>query len=244
LNASADPSAQPATPEHPVTVATFGDSTALMLASDVGAGDPRIVNLGGWSRLWCPLGRGGFVRGASGDGDDPQRPAMPFFEFCDWSLNWPGAVASVGGVDVAIVLTGNWDAAGRQIPQLGSGYRTIGDPLYDEWLQSEISAAADAVHDAGARTVAWLTLPPKIESGPNPRFERFTQIINSVASNRPWMAIVDYAEHMAAEPANSEMRPDGSHLDDQGATRLWRTWLTDVVINIAGNRTASGGSQG
>ena len=228
-----DPTAPLGTPERPVTIATFGDSTAVMLASDVGGGDPRIADLGGWSRVWCPLGRGGLVRGESGGGDDPQRPSMPFFEFCDWSLNWPGALRSVGGVDVAVVLTGNWDAAGRQVPQLGDIYRTIGDPAYDEWLQSEISAAADALHEAGAVRVAWLTLPPKIDRGPNPRFDRYGEIIASVASTRPWMTIVDYATHMSAEPANREMRPDGSHLDESGASRLWRTWLTDVVIDLA-----------
>ena len=228
-----DPSAPIGTAEHPVTVATFGDSTAVMLASDVGAGDPRIVDLGGWSRVWCPLGRGGFVRGESGGGDDPQRPSMPFFEFCDWGLNWPGAVSAVGGVDIAIVLTGNWDAAGRQIPQLGDGYRTIGDPVYDDWLFTEIAASADALHDAGAVRVAWLTLPPKIDRGPNPRFVRYGEILAEVAASRPWMSIVDYAAHMAAEPANAQMRPDGSHLDERGATRLWSTWLTDVVIDLA-----------
>lgn len=228
-----DPTAPLGTPEHPVTVATFGDSTAVMLASDVGAGDPRIVDLGGWSRVWCPLGRGGLVRGESGGGDDPQRPSMPFFEFCDWNLNWPGAVRTIGGVDVAIVLTGNWDAAGRQIPGLGDAFRTIGDPVYDQWLESEIAAAADALHEAGAIRVAWLTLPPKIDRGPNPRFERYSEIITEVASARPWMTIVDYATHMAEEPANSEMRPDGSHLDEPGASRLWRTWLTEVVIDLA-----------
>ena len=228
-----DPTAPIGTAEHPVSVEIFGDSTALMLASDVGAGDPRIRDLGGWSRVWCPLGRGGLVRGESGGGDDPQRPSMPFFEFCDWTTNWPDAVASVGGVDVAVVLTGNWDASGRQIPGLGSAFRTIGDPLYDAWLRTEISGAADALHAAGAVQVAWLTLPPKIDQGPNPRFERYSAMIGEVASTRPWMRIVDYAGHMAVEPDNRAMRPDGSHLDEKGAAELWSTWLTDEIIAIA-----------
>lgn len=226
-----DPSAPLGTAANPVSVAVFGDSTAVMLASSVGGGDPRIVDAGGWSRVWCPLGRGGQVRGESGGGDDPQRPSMPFFEFCDWTHNWPDSIP--GGVDVAVVLTGNWDASGRQIPALGSGYRTIGDPDYDAWLEDEIAAAADALHAAGARTVAWLTLPPKIDRGPNPRFETYTGMLESVAAARPWMRIIDYAGHMAAEPENRTMRPDGSHLDEAGATRLWRTWLTEQVVAAA-----------
>jgi hypothetical protein len=169
---------------------------------------------------------------------------MPFFEFCDWSLNWPGAIESVGGVDVAIVLTGNWDASGRQIPQLGEGYRTIGDPVYDEWLQAEIAAAADALHAAGATRVAWLTLPPKIDRGPNPRFDRYGEIISNVAADRSWMIVVDYAAHMAGDPANGAMRPDGSHLDENGAARLWRTWLTEVVIDIARRPPSNGPTTG
>jgi len=230
-----DTSAPIGTPEHPVTVAIFGDSTALMLASDVGAGDARIRDMGGWSRVWCPLGRGGFVRGESGGGDDPQRPAMPFFDFCNWSPNWPDAVRGVGGVDIAVVLTGNWDASGRQIPELGGSFRTIGDPLYDDWLVSEISAAADALHAAGATQVAWMTLPPKLDEGPNPRFERYGEMLSAVASTRGWMRIVDYAGHMASEPDNRKMRPDGSHLDEAGAAQLWSTWLNDQILALAQN---------
>ncbi len=235
LAAPIDASAPIGTPEHPVTVQTFGDSTALMLASDVGAGDPRLRDMGGWSRVWCPLGRGGLVRGESGGGDDPQRPSMPFFDFCDWSANWSGAVTASGGVDVAVVLTGNWDASGRQVPGLGQSFRTIGDAVYDDWLVTEIAGAADALHAAGATQVAWLTLPPKIGQGPNPRFEQYTGMITSVAATRPWMRIVDYAGHMASEPDNLKMRPDGSHLDEAGAAELWSTWLNDEILAIAQN---------
>jgi peptidoglycan/LPS O-acetylase OafA/YrhL len=237
-----DPTAPVGTADHPVTVEVFGDSTALMLASDVGADDPRIRDLGGWARVWCPLGRGGEVRGESGGGDDPQRPSMPFFEFCDWTTNWPDAVRAAGGVDVAVVLTGNWDASGRRIPALGPGFRTVGDPLYDRWLRGEIAGAADALHAAGAAQVAWLTLPPKLDEGPNPRFEQYTTMISEVAATRPWMRIVDYAGHMAAEPANRSMRPDGSHLDEAGATRLWTTWLNDQILAIAQHPRDGGGA--
>jgi hypothetical protein len=58
------------------------------------------------------------------------------------------------------------------------------------------------------------------------------------------MAVIDYAAHMAGEPANSEMRPDGSHLDEKGATRLWSTWLNDVVIDLARRPSSNGVSPG
>ena len=228
----ADPTAPKGTAANPVSVAVFGDSTAVMLASSIGAGDPRIRDAGGWSRVWCPLGRGGLVRGDSGSGDNPTMPSMPAFDFCDWTTNWPDAVRAAGGVDVAVVLTGNWDAAGRKVPALGDGYHTVGEPLYDDWLRGEIGGAADALHEAGAAHVAWLTLPPKIDRGPNPRFERYTQLLEEVAATRPWMTIVDYAGHMAAEPDNRRMRPDGSHLDESGSAELWRTWLTEEILGI------------
>ena len=234
-----DPGAPKGTPENPVSVAIFGDSTAVMLASSVGAGDPRLRDAGGWSRVWCPLGRGGLVRGESGGGDNPTMPSMPAFDFCDWTTNWPDSVRAAGGVDVAIVLTGNWDASGRKVPALGDGYLTIGDPVYDDWLLGEIGGAADALHDAGAAHVAWLTLPPKIDRGPNPRFERFTEMLEQTAATRPWMTIVDYASHMAEAPNNREMRPDGSHLDEKGSTELWRSWLTDVIIGIGAGTSST-----
>jgi len=227
-----DPTAPKGSVDNPVSVAVFGDSTAVMLASSVGAGDSRIRDAGGWSRVWCPLGRGGLVRGDSGGGDNPNMPSMPAFDFCDWTTNWPDSVRAAGGVDVAAVLSGNWDAAGRKVPGLGDGYQTVGEAPYDDWLTGEISGAADALHDAGATHVAWLTLPPKIDRGPNPRFERFTQLLEQVSSTRPWMIIVDYAAHMVNEPNNRQMRPDGSHLDEAGSAQLWRTWLTEEILRI------------
>ncbi|CAB4920964.1 unannotated protein [freshwater metagenome] len=236
----ADPSAPKGSDANPVSVAIFGDSTAVMLASAVGAGDPRVRDAGGWSRVWCPLGRGGLVRGDSGGGDNPNMPSMPAFDFCDWTTNWPDSVRAAGGVDVALVLTGSWDAAGRKVPGLGDSYYTVGEPIYDDWLLGEISGAADSLHEAGALHVGWLTLPPKIDRGANPRFERFTQLLEQVASTRPWMTIIDYAAHMANEPNNRQMRPDGSHLDEKGSAELWRTWLTEQVLEIGtGSRDAT-----
>ncbi len=230
------PDAPKGTAENPVRVATFGDSTALRLGLGLGGGDPTIRNLGGGAVLACPIGRGGSMRGGAKVGNSSRSPSLDVHPLCDWTTRWPDSVRATDGLDVAVVLGGNWDISGRKVPALGS-WMTVGDPAYDSWLRSEMGAAADALHDAGATKVVWLTLPAEEGTSQNPRAEGFNELLVEVAADRPWLIVADYAGFLASQEHNRDWRPDGVHLSsdspDSGAEVVSRLWLNDVLRQAA-----------
>jgi len=220
---------------NPARVAIFGDSTALMLSFGLGSNEPRIAPVSGGAYLGCPIGRYGRMRGDALRGDDPTAPAGDWQSICDWTTAWPTAIRSAGGIDVAVILSGNWDLAGRNIPALGNAWRSIGDPTYDTWLSAEASTLVDSLHAAGARHVLWLTLAPKAGTGPNPRVEAYNALIAAVAGSRPWMQQPEYAGHLASLGPEGDPRPDGVHLSMGTAGPLWQEWLNPIVLEAARN---------
>ncbi len=155
---------------------------------------------------------------------------------CDWTTRWPAAVQQAGGLDVALVLGGNWDIAGRMIPSLGV-WLTVGDPAYDTWLEGELGGAADALHDAGAARVVWMTLPVERGTDNGDRVDRFNALVAEAAATRPWLVIADYAGFLEASGRDAELRPDGVHLGntdpEAGAQQVSRLWLNDVLRQAA-----------
>lgn len=224
------------TPEHPARVAMFGDSTAVMLSMGLGFEEPAIRTMFGNADMGCTIGRGGSIRGDSVTGDDPSSPATRWEKHCDWTNRWPGSVTLDGGLDVAIILTGNWDVAGRKVPALGDRWVTMGDPAYDAWLRSEAEAAVDALHRAGATHVLWLTLPPKEGTGPNPRIDRFNEMVSSIAATRQWMRQPDYAGYLRSLGPGEDPRSDGIHVTMATTGFVSRDWLNAVILDTVAVR--------
>lgn len=226
------------TEANPIRAAFFGDSTAMTLALGAGGGTPGIKSVGGAGGLGCALGRGGMVRGFPTTGDDWRTEARKNEDSCDWSVTWPVGVAKSSPVDVAVVLTGNWDIAGRKIVEAGNTWTTVGDPQYDEWLLAEISGAADSLHAAGAGQVLWLTLPTDVGAGSNSRADGFNAMIRTVASSRNWMTVGEYAGYLSSLSPSDQwhLRPDARHLSavpDLGtAGEFSRTWLDPLLFSM------------
>jgi len=218
---------------NPVRVAVFGDSTALMLAMGIGGGDPRLTSIGGMVDLGCPIGRGGWIRGAADSGDDPAGAPRAPHATCDWKRAWIPEARRTAGADVGIVLGGNWDVAGRRIPALANRWRVIGDRSYDTWLRAEIAGAADGLHGSGVERVLWLSLPVRRGSSPLPRVDAWNAMVRDVAASRPWMTVVDYAGYLAIADNDSRLRPDGVHLSVETAGQLSREWLNREVVAAA-----------
>ena len=219
------------TPENPARAAMFGDSTAVMLAMGLGFDEPSIKATFGGAEIGCTIGRGGQQRGDSVSGNDSTQPAVNWKKECDWTTRWPNTVKFDGGLDAAIILTGNWDIAGRRIPELGEQWRTVGDPIYDAWLRSEAAAAVDSLHAAGTAHVLWLTLPARAGTGPNPRADRFNELIAEVAASRPWMSQPDYAGYLSSLGPGQDPRTDGMHLTMETTGSVWADWLNAVVLD-------------
>ena len=226
--------------EGELRVAVFGDSTALTLGVGAGQGVPGIRIVGGEAGLGCPVGRGGELRGDASVGDDPTVAPRPFDSWCDWTMTWPSFVARTAPVDVALVLTGNWDLAGRRIEELGSEWVTLADARYVTWLRREIATAADSLHAAGARTVVWLTLPPVAGSAPSPALIRYNAVVRAVAASRPWMWQLDYAGYLTTHDLDARLRPDGVHLSADGSQRMMNEWLRAELERVVATVTDRG----
>lgn len=231
--APADPNATIGTAARPVRIAMFGDSTAVMLSMGLGFEEPGIKVMFGNAEMGCTIGRGGRIRGDAGVGDDPDRAPVPWEQRCDWTRRWPSTVRFDQGLDIALILTGNWDVAGRRVPALGGRWTIIGDPVHDDWLRSEMAAAVDALHEAGAVRVLWLTLPAIRGTDPSTRVERFNQLVAEVAATRPWMEQPDYAGYLRSLGPDRDPRPDGIHVTMGTTGLVSRDWLNEVILEAA-----------
>lgn len=201
------------TMENQLSMAVFGDSTATTLTMAMRDGDPTIIVQPSGTELGCPFGRTGQMRGTAVTGDDPKSLPVEIGTKCDWQTKWDTYFSPTYPIDLALMVGGYWDTLGRQVPALGSKWYEIGDPTYDRWLQGELSAAADSLHNRGAGKVAILTLPYP-EEKPNARVDRFNKMIVDIAATRPWMHVIDYGAWINSLPLSERqrLRPDGIHV--------------------------------
>ncbi|HYZ99389.1 MAG TPA: acyltransferase, partial [Acidimicrobiales bacterium] len=156
--AASDPDPADISPSTLVGV-SVGDSTMLTTGWGLsGWGDRtgKLTVLGASYNggMGCGLTRGGERVAA---GDVSQTPPG-----CDaWAETLPTAIASYearyGHLDYAIVQTGPWDVADRRLPG-DDTWRAPGDPIYDDYLRSELSELTDLLLDQGL-PVVWLTAP-------------------------------------------------------------------------------------
>lgn len=215
-------------PSTALTVGVFGDSTALMLGFGL-VGETTYA--AGSANLGCPVGRGGRRRDDEAETPNGSSPARVVPPYCDWSVQWSRTLADSGPIDVAVVLAGRWDIVEREVPALG-GWRRIGDPSYDAWLRDEINGAARALLEGGAAHVAWLTLPAREGSDPDPAVSRFNEILAAALSDVPDAVVLDYAGHLAEAGDGSAMRPDGIHLTEETAKVVSSRWLIPALYDV------------
>jgi peptidoglycan/LPS O-acetylase OafA/YrhL len=222
---------------------TLGDSTMLRTAWGLSAWGQdhqnRLVLTGGSADVGCGVGRGGKVRylGVEGDLKEPCQ---------QWATTLPQVMADTrdryGRVDFAVVQTGPWDVADRQL-EGDDQWRHIGDPVYDDYLRSELDAANQLLVDEGV-IVVWLTAPP-IEAGKNQepppsepypesdpeRMRLLNDMIRELADQREGVVVVDLAAWVESLPPGEDerLRPDGVHFELETAVDV-ADWLAPQVM--------------
>ncbi|MDD9371593.1 MAG: acyltransferase family protein, partial [Acidimicrobiales bacterium] len=222
----------------------FGDSTMLETGMGLSVWGkesedlvlPGIVG----DLLGCGVARGGERRSRG------EVTAAP--EGCDdWPETIPATVSSLreqfGRLEFAVVQTGPWDVADRRL-EGDDQWRAPGDPVYDDYLYSEIATAADLFVDQGL-VVVWL-LAPRIDVGrneeppPDPpyaesdpaRMDRLNQIVERVAEERPSVVTVDLGGHLRGLPdgeMDPRLRPDGVHFTAETAAEV-AEWLGPEIL--------------
>ena len=227
----------------PTRISMFGDSTAMLATYglEIWAKSNGAAALdGAGTRLGCGIGRGGRVRTAQ-FGEGPTNPE------CDaWPTRWP-AVLAKRPADVAVIMVGPWDITDRVIPN-DDQWRAPGDPVYDEYLKSEMEAAVDLLSNR-VGMVVWLTNPlldfgrsdnpppatPYPVSEPA-RTHRYNEILYEVAAERPALHVVDLAGWMHTLPGGEldpNIRPDGVHFSKPGAIEV-AGWLGPQLLGLLG----------
>ncbi|HEV7757525.1 MAG TPA: acyltransferase family protein [Acidimicrobiales bacterium] len=230
-----------AVPTSVPRVMFFGDSTAMMASGGVGAwglDSGELVVPDHATELGCSIGRGGERRQY---GEESTIPAG-----CDWSVTWAAALDRHPETKVAVVMTGTWDVIDRKIPG-DAVWRGPGDPLYDQFLSSEIGSAMDLLRSRNV-TVVWLTTPP-LDFGrgktPRPeldpadaaaRVDRLNQLIRDRAAlYSDGVGVVEFGDYIAGLPPDEDarIRSDGVHLNMADSEGVAEDWLGPEILRVA-----------
>ena len=225
----------PLTPGETPRVLLLGDSAALTLGDGLvkwgtRTGDAQVWDAG---KLGCSVGRGGALRYLG----EPRAT----YDYCDWTSTVPPQIKDLRPQVIA-VLYGTWDVVDRQIPG-DDQWRTLGDPVYDDFLRSELSSYMDMLTAQGS-TVVWM-LHPYIEAGiaddkngpeNDPRrMDAFNQMIKDVAATKQRIQVLDLPAHMRSTPEGELSltdRPDGIHWTRAGSAKL-APWLGETLVDVA-----------
>jgi hypothetical protein len=160
-----------------------------------------------------------------------------------WDWRWPQILAE-NPADVAVLINGPWEVVEQQI-KAGDKFRSLGDPVFDQFAHDELLAATDVLL-AHVANVVWFTNPhthpawgaaetPDQDAADAAKMDRLNDIIRQVATERPQVVLVDLAGHLASIPGadtDQAMRPDGVHFSPDAATEM-AAWFGPLVVAAA-----------
>ncbi|MCO8128813.1 acyltransferase family protein [Acidimicrobiia bacterium EGI L10123] len=238
---TSSPLGGPTTEQPPTTapgpaprVALFGDSTALLFIPgliDWAIETERMDFNGAGTVSGCGLGRGG-------ERNFLERGPEPVPEGCDFTTAWREALTTADP-EIAVVEIGLWDLTERRI-EGDDEWRTIGDPVYDDYLRSEVRAATDHLLET-AETVVWVLQPPPVRSTREPddptfdRLEQWNEMLVDELGDHPDVGFVDLADWLASTPDGTDslrLRPDGTHFTTETSVEVAQ-WLGPAILEAA-----------
>lgn len=219
----------------PPSVAFFGDSTAITTSWGVGAYLQQTrsgTNVEGYAGLGCSVIRTD-ERRIEGVVDRSKENCL------DWERIWGEKIAQ-GKPDVAVVQIGPWDIADRKLPDV-DGWRSPGDPHFDEFALSEMEKAVDTLSAEGA-LVVWLTspLPGKAATADDQpgwdargRMKALNALIGQLPERRPGrVVVVDLAGWFSSIGAEEDarLRPDGIHLTRETSREAADSFIAGAIL--------------
>jgi peptidoglycan/LPS O-acetylase OafA/YrhL len=229
----------------------FGDSSALTLLPGLVAVSEttgKMLPRGGRALMGCGLFDRGEYRNHFGEWKKPLGQCM------DPAKQWR-RVASERDADLALVLTGAWEARDWRLSPEGEVVH-LGDPALDTLLRGQIADVMDELSST-VSTVVWLTSPrfgaregggpgrePWLQPG---RVDRLNEIVREEAARRPKVWVVELAGHMAGLPGGEfdrEVRADGTHFTPEGAVRVVTSFIAPEVFRLSALSAALGSGNG
>jgi hypothetical protein len=169
---------------------------------------------------------------------------------CDaWPETW-GAIIDHGHPDLAVVQVSPWEVADRKLAG-DDTWRSPGDPVYDQFLLSEMVAAIDLLARDGA-TVVWLTAPfigegeagdevlKRGDAADPTRMMRINELIRDAVAQRPEQAtVVELASYLYERDDDTRLRPDGVHFSMETSVEVAYDWLGPELLDVYEERRAS-----
>ena len=223
-------------------VVLFGDSVAKNVgqALERWSKGSTEIQFDTYSMRGCGLAKGGYVRTFKSG-------------HCDrWADSWSDWLGD-RRLDAVVVLTSGWDVRDRKF-QSWTQERSIGDPVFDEWLRSEYEAATD-LFLTQASQVVFLTSPCILyrrtgtrEGIFDPqRTSRFNEtILQPLGRDRgERVEIVELYERVCRDGevldtlgGVADSRPDGIHFSTAAADWV-ASWLGPEIAEILGVKLMS-----
>ena len=230
------PGGSPTTTPPELTVAFFGDSTALMNAAGfttAAADDPRVAAVPGKTRLGCGVMLPDRVK-------DVQGTVGSIAEVCTrWPEEWAEKIAE-NHPDVAVLQAGPWETFDLRFGDDRTWYH-LGEPMADDHARAMLQQAVDELGAGGAR-VAFVTTShvDRRVPGPGPcacpeRLDRWNELLREVAAANPGtVSIIDLDGWLASlgEGEDEHLRPDGVHFSEATAAEVAQRWFIDQVLAL------------
>lgn len=210
--------APPRVPTAPVPrVAIYGDSGALGLGYHSGtytsSPDRLLEKVGGQTPLACGV--------------------VMTHDWCVPPSKW-GDVAAANKTQIAVVYSGSWEVRClKPVDQTWTECRSIGDPVFDAYLRSQLTARTNALFAAGVTRVVLV----KQEYGPGASADllshgdlwaRWYQILDEYAAADSRIKVVDIRPWFKAQPNQQEIRYDGYHYTELSWV-VWRDFLEEEL---------------
>ena len=154
----------------------------------------------------------------------------------DWPQLWRRAI-SADDPDVAVILVGRWETMDRMYERQ---WRSVGDPVFDAYLRSQLELAIATAGAHGARVV--LATEPYNRRGerldgslyPEDEPRRVTAwnaLLRDVAADHPEVRVLDLGARVSPEgrftwtAGGVQVRSDGLHLTPSGVQDWIAPWL-------------------
>ena len=227
------------TPPSQARVATYGDSTGMLMALGLGpyqsAYPSPLATSGGEVQLGCGVSRF-------------ERRLVEYDEFIEerckaWPTLWPQSAAALKP-DIAMLVTGAWEVPDVVVPGTNT-YSALGDPAVNAFVRSEIATAVDLLASQGSMVLlvlypsygSWADdgKPDAIARQTDPaRMAVLHQILRDIAAERPATTrVYDFAGSLGPEVlADPAIRPDGLHIPETVMTDLYTRGIAQQIKDI------------
>jgi hypothetical protein len=206
----------PSTAVELPNVGVFGDSVgfSLLFALASATATPEFVRTASDVKLGCGI--------AVSPMPPPDQPHV-----CDDPAGRYALTAAVGDVDVAIMISCQWELLPQPIP--GSDderTRVIGGDEFDAFVRRQYGHVADALTAAGVKRILWTRCPYMSQvngvdelslffraSRDPERMDDLNAIIDDLAAGRNDVEVLRFDAWVNQRIDDASIRPDGSHYE-------------------------------